>query len=91
MNEETRAAMLTNLYSLLANDPYANREGLLRQLLYSYFQTDSEELINKTPQQPESPTGETTRLNGRPIGREGTQLGNQAQQRAIGAALSGGS
>ena len=89
MNEEIQAAMLTNLYSLLANDPYANREGILRKLLYAYFQSDSEELINKTPQLPEAPTGEATRLNGRPIGREGAQLGNQAQQRQIGAALEG--
>ena len=89
MNEEIQAAMLTNLYSLLANDPFANREGILRKLLYAYFQTDGEELINKTPQQPEAPTGEATRLNGRPIGREGTQLGNQAQQRQLASALNG--
>ena len=89
MNEEIQAAMLTNLYSLLANDPHANREGILRKLLYAYFQSDSEELINKTPQQPTQPTGEATRLNGRPIGREGTQLGNQAQQRQLATALNG--
>lgn len=46
-NQEFMQPMLTNLYTLLANEPMLNREGLLRRLLRSFFQSEGDELVRE--------------------------------------------
>ena len=46
-NAEFMQPMLTNLYGMLRSDPLIEAEGLLRKLLYSYFQSEGDELIKK--------------------------------------------
>ena len=65
-NAEFMQPMLTNLYGMLRADPLIEAEGLLRKLLYSYFQSEGDELIKKQipgqvigqPEQPQEQGGE---------------------------------
>jgi hypothetical protein len=50
-NEEFRQAMLSQLYAQFANNPYIELEELTRKTLYSYFRSETEDLI-KEPEQP---------------------------------------
>lgn len=56
-NSEYWQPVLLNLKAALANDPYVNQEALTKKTLYSYFQSESDELINKNPKLPT--TGQT--------------------------------
>ena len=49
-NQETMQALLTNLYTVVAQDPVVNHEALTRKLMHSYFRGDADELIQKTPE-----------------------------------------
>lgn len=69
-NEEYQQAMMTNLYTLLRQDPLIEPEVLVRKLAYSYFRGDGEDLISKN--QPQmmgqdqnitTPTSKTTVVN----------------------------
>jgi len=62
-NAEYLQPLLTNLYQMLANDPMIDREGLLRKLLHSYFQSEGDKLIlsqefNPQAQIPQSMVGQ---------------------------------
>jgi hypothetical protein len=72
-NSEYWQPILTNLTTQLANNQYVNQEELTKKLLYSYFQSDSDELINKTPT-PVQPQG---------TGQGGNQLGNIINSKAL--------
>lgn len=66
--QEYWQAVLSNLYAQLANDPFVKRDGLLRKLLYSYFQSEGEDLIKEEQQQ----------IPGLPMGQiPQTAMGNQ--------------
>lgn len=46
-NQEYWQPLLTNLEAQLRNNPFIDQEKLLRKLLYSYFQSEGDELIKK--------------------------------------------
>lgn len=75
-NQEFMQPLLTNLYTLLREDPLVEGEGLLRKLLYSFFQSGSEDLIKDNPE--ELPAN---------IKVPGTRLGAQAQSVATAEAI----
>jgi hypothetical protein len=52
-NEEWFQAMLTQLRTTLANDPYISMEALDRELMYAFFRGDGEKFMNKNPQLPD--------------------------------------
>ena len=58
-NNEYWQPILSALYQQLANNPLVNQEALLRKMLYSYFQSDTDNLINtealNIPGMPEIP------------------------------------
>ena len=72
-NDEMMQAMLTNLYTLLSQDQFVDHEGLLRELMYSYFKGKGDRLIMKNPQQ----TQQTPN----------TSLGNQVMQKSMTPAI----
>lgn len=84
-NEEFMQAMLTNLYMTIGQDPLINREALLRKLLYSYFRSGGDELINKAPtgQVPGLPAGPAV-AGAAPAAPAGAQAMNTALSTAIG-------
>lgn len=43
--------ILTNLYTMLQNDPMVDHENLLRRLMRSYFNSEGDSLVKKTPGQ----------------------------------------
>ncbi len=49
-NQEYWQQILPNLYSMLANNPFADMEWLTRKIMYAYFQSEGEEGIKKQPQ-----------------------------------------
>lgn len=83
-NEEFMQAMLTNLYTTLANDPLIDREALLRKLLYSYFRSEGNSLIVKKPPNPMPLPGQQTQP-------PQSQLGQQVQNKQLSTAIGGGS
>ena len=48
-NSETMQALLTNLYTMLIQDPYTNKEALHKELMYSYFRGKSAKFTQKPP------------------------------------------
>ena len=97
-NQEYWQPVLTNLYQLLANDPLADHEGLLRRLLRSYFNAEGDELVKSAPtpnQGGGAPNAEAVSKllpqkgpqPGTPGGGKlplgGPQLGQMAQARAL--------
>lgn len=50
-NQEYWQPVLANLTQMLSQDPLINQQALRRKLMYAYFQSDGDELINKTPPQ----------------------------------------
>lgn len=75
-NEEYFQAMLMELQTQLANNPYVSLEALTRKLLYSFFRGEGEDLMQK---QPVVPQQEQTK---------GT-AGAMAKNKAIGGAIQG--
>lgn len=73
-NQETMQALLTNLYTLVSQDPYVNHEALTRELMRSYFKSKADELITE---QPLTLPGADPALTGAPQ----TPMGAQVQQK----------
>ena len=48
-NQEYWQPILISLRQVLANDPYIDMKGLDKKLIYSYFQSDGDELIKDAP------------------------------------------
>ena len=65
--------ILMTLKSQLAADPFVNQENLTRKLMYSFFQSDSEDLVNDQP----------TALPGAPQGEPGSMVAGQVENRAV--------
>ena len=78
-NQEFMQPMLTNLYTLLANDPLVDREGLLRRLFRSYFQSSGDELVKETPLELPQETGKVP----------STMLGQMMQGKELSKAITG--
>lgn len=49
-NQEYWQALLSQLYGQLVNNPYIKGDELTRKLVYAYFQSDGESLLNKQPE-----------------------------------------
>lgn len=73
-NDEYWQGLLTNLFGILRNDPYISQEGIRRKLLYSYFKSEGEELLEKNPQAGMQ-QGLTPAM--------GDQFGRQSQQKQL--------
>lgn len=54
-NQEYWQPVLLNLKQALAMDPFTNQEELTKKLMYSYFQSDADDMINKKPSAPAMP------------------------------------
>ena len=67
-SQEFMQPILLALKQQLANDPFTNQEALTRKIMYAFFQSDGEELIQDKPQ--ELPAGIA--------GQKGSQLSNQS-------------
>jgi hypothetical protein len=76
--------MLMNLKQILVNDPYVNQQTLTRKLLYSFFQSEGEDLMNKDSQLiPGLPP------MAQPQGGQGSQAGQQMLNKATAGAING--
>ena len=73
-NQEYWQPILMGLKSQLQNDPYTNQEGLTRKLMYSFFRSEGDELVQEAPQQPEE-----TKKSG-----VGKQVENAIQSQGVG-------
>ena len=76
--DESMQALLTNLYTLTANDPLINKEELLQELMYSYFKSKGSRFINKNTQPSVLPEGSIPN----------TSLPNQIMQKQVNPILS---
>jgi len=83
-NQDYMQPMLTNLYTLLRQDPLIEGEGLLRKLLYSFFQSGGDDLIKDEPMQ--LPAGAEQMLK-TPTKTPNTVMGQQAQNTATARAV----
>lgn len=81
-NQEFMQPMLTNLYTLLREDPLIEGEGLLRKLLYSFFQSDGEALIKD-----EAEVEQKALVKDKQAKTPNTVLGQQANNRATAKAV----
>lgn len=70
-NEEFRQAIMSQIYSQFAENPYISLEALTRKTLYTFFRSETEELM-KEEEQPQIAAGNTPQ----------TQFGQQAQNTA---------
>src|SRR3990167_2172773 len=75
-NEEFVQAMLTNLYTILQNNPFVSLEALTRKLAYSFFRGEADEIMQ--PAQPQT---------GGPVPQ--TSAGAQAMNKASSIAVQG--
>lgn len=73
-SDETMQAMITNLYTLLRQDPLVDAEGLVHELMYSYFKGKGDRFVSKNPQGAVQGTGQET---------PNTSLGNQVLQKSL--------
>lgn len=76
-NEEYFQAMLMELQTQLANNPYVSLEALTRKLLYSFFRGEGEDLMQKAPVMPTSPA------------QPNSVAGAMVKNKAIGSAVQG--
>ncbi len=80
-NSDTMAALLTSLYTLVANDPTIEHEALVRKLMYAYFKGDGESLIKKgQPAVPGMPGAEVPAQN---VAGKGGGAANQILQKQL--------
>lgn len=79
-NEEFRQAVMSQIYSQFAGNPYIELEALTRKTLYPFFRSETEELMKK-PEEAEMP--------GEAMKPPQTVFGQQAQNRATDNALPG--
>jgi hypothetical protein len=78
-NEEFYQAMMTQLLTTFANNPYISLEALTRKTAYAFFKGEAEDLMQKQPQALPSPT-ETPK----------TQAGAEAVSKGIGSGMGRG-
>lgn len=78
-NEEYTKALMSQLYTQLANDPYVDRKGLVHRLLFAYFRGSGDDLMAKNVP---SVLGPQDGLDA-----PQTDMGAQATQRAISTGL----
>lgn len=88
-NEEFMQALLTNLYETLQNDPLINREALLRKLLYSYFRSEADDFVVKSPPTPMPLPGQPLPTEQQPQQAK-SPLAAIGQGQAISTAVGGG-
>ena len=70
-NSEYWQGVLPNLKQILVNDPYVDQQGLTKRLLYAFFQSDSEDLIQEPQQgQPGGQPGTPGQPQGEPQAKE---------------------
>lgn len=75
-SNEYMQPLLTNLRTLLVNDPYIDMQGLDRKLLYSYFNSEGEELMKEEVQEiPGLPPGQGNQM--------ANQIFNQSASQAV--------
>jgi hypothetical protein len=80
-NEEYRQAINTQIYAQFADNPYVELEELTRKVLYSFFRSDTENLMKKESELEAPQEG--------PVKGEQTTFGQQAQNKATDLALTG--
>ena len=74
-NDESMQAMLTQLYTMLRQDPLIDGAALAQELMYSFFKGKGSKFINKNPQPQMDPsTGQTS-------------IGNQLMQKSLTPAI----
>jgi len=80
-NEEYRQAIMSQIYTQFAENPFISLEALTRKTLYPTFRSETEELMKKEEdvQQPVPERGKS----------KGTAFGQQAQNSATASAMSG--
>jgi hypothetical protein len=73
-NDEAMQAMLTQLYTMLRQDPLIDGKALAEELMYSFFKGKGSRFINKNPQ---------------PMTQDpaGTSIGNQLMQKSLTPAI----
>ena len=82
-NEEFRQAMMSQIYAQFATNPFIELESLTRKTLYSFFRSETEDLM-KAPEE----AGAGSEQGG--MGAPGqTVFGQQAQNKATDTALPG--
>lgn len=79
MNNEAMQPILTNLYTMLQNDPYTELQALHKELMWSYFRGKGEKFTSKKPQ---LPTGEQD-------APKKDQLGSMVQAKRLAGVASG--
>ena len=75
-NREYWQATLTNLMAIVTNNPFINLQAITKELMYAYFESRGEEMMNESPT-PQLPAGA-------PIPQG--QLGQAVEQREIAGA-----
>ncbi len=83
-NAEYWQPVLTALKKELQNDPYVNQEAMTRKLLYAYFQSGAEDVMQKAPTPP--PQGAQPAQGG-PQG--GNPLANAVMNKQLSTAAAG--
>ncbi len=78
-NEEYMQAIYSQLYAQLRADPLVSAEGLVRKVLHAFFRGEAEDLMAKTPVQPQQPQTNPPQ----------TQFGQQGQNQATANILAG--
>jgi hypothetical protein len=77
-NEEFMQAMMSQIYAQMADNPFIELEALTRKTLYTYFRSDTEDLMKKTGEmQPQQMTEQPAP----------TQFGQQAQNQATASTI----
>ncbi len=84
-NQEYWQPILSQLYTLLANNPLVDQEVLLKKLMYSYFQSDADDVIKKQPVMPAQPAQDMSQ-GGKP---KANQFGQQVNSKLLGQAAAG--
>lgn len=79
-NKDYWQPVLMNLKAQLVNDPYTNQEGLTRKLMYSFFDSEGDELV---VDQPSQLPGEQLEQEDLPRGQFAAQAQNQATTNAV--------
>lgn len=78
-SDEALQGMLTQLYTMLAQDPLANKEELLQELMYSFFKSKGSRFVNKNA---------NAAVGGE---QQNTSISNQIMQKQLAPAISASS
>jgi len=71
-SDEVMQGMLTNLYTMLSQDPLVNKEELLQELMYSYFKGKGDRFVLKASQ-----------IQQNPMEQSNSSFGNQVMQKQM--------